>query len=126
MNPVEHPHGGGNHQHIGELTEIFSSTAYEGLLKTELIELIIIALKSSIETCVRCKKKNCSALKNYNKYLETSKPVSRLHVILIHNHFPGKASTVKRGTSAGRKVGLIAARRTGRIRGGKTDTKKEA
>lgn len=52
MNPVEHPHGGGNHQHIG------------------------------------------------------------------------KASTVKRGTPAGRKVGLIAARRTGRIRGGKTDTKK--
>jgi len=47
MNPVEHPHGGGNHQHIG------------------------------------------------------------------------KASTVMRGTSAGRKVGLIAARRTGRIRGGK-------
>merc|ERR1711923_222886 len=47
MNPVEHPHGGGNHQHIG------------------------------------------------------------------------KAPTVMRGTSAGRKVGLIAARRTGRIRGGK-------
>lgn len=45
MNPVEHPHGGGNHQHIGH------------------------------------------------------------------------PSTVKRGTSAGRKVGLIAARRTGRIRG---------
>jgi len=45
MNPVEHPHGGGNHQHIG------------------------------------------------------------------------KASTVKRDTPAGRKVGLIAARRTGRIRG---------
>lgn len=49
MNPVEHPHGGGNHQHIG------------------------------------------------------------------------KASTVMRGTPAGRKVGLIAARRTGRIRGGKGD-----
>merc|ERR1712179_44999 len=47
MSPVEHPHGGGNHQHIG------------------------------------------------------------------------KASTVKRGASAGRKIGLIAARRTGRIRGGK-------
>jgi len=45
MNPVEHPHGGGNHQHIG------------------------------------------------------------------------KASTVKRDTPPGRKVGLIAARRTGRIRG---------
>merc|ERR1712037_559129 len=43
MNPVEHPHGGGNHQHIG------------------------------------------------------------------------KASTVKRGASSGKKVGLIAARRTGRI-----------
>ncbi|CAB0029742.1 unnamed protein product [Trichogramma brassicae] len=53
MNPVEHPHGGGNHQHIGH------------------------------------------------------------------------ASTVKRGTSAGRKIGLIAARRTGRIRGGKTETKKD-
>jgi large subunit ribosomal protein L8e len=46
MNPVEHPHGGGNHQHIG------------------------------------------------------------------------MASTVRRDTPAGRKVGLIAARRTGRIRGG--------
>merc|ERR1712221_28878 len=45
MNPVEHPHGGGNHQHIGH------------------------------------------------------------------------PSTVKRTTSPGRKVGLIAARRTGRIRG---------
>merc|ERR1711976_512979 len=45
MNPVEHPHGGGNHQHIG------------------------------------------------------------------------KPSTIRRDTSAGRKVGLIAARRTGRIRG---------
>jgi len=51
MNPVEHPHGGGNHQHIG------------------------------------------------------------------------KASTVRRGASAGKKVGLIAARRTGRIRGGKTEKK---
>eukprot|EP00126_Sphaerothecum_destruens_P006195 Sdes_comp19257_c0_seq1m10238 len=46
MNPVEHPHGGGNHQHIGS------------------------------------------------------------------------ASTVRRDKSAGAKVGLIAARRTGRIRGG--------
>merc|ERR1712029_1160844 len=53
MNPVEHPHGGGNHQHIG------------------------------------------------------------------------KASTQARGTSAGRKVGLIAARRTGRIRGGKKGSEKE-
>merc|ERR1711976_656667 len=51
MNPVEHPHGGGNHQHIG------------------------------------------------------------------------KASTVRRDTSAGRKVGLIAARRTGRLRGTKTIAK---
>jgi large subunit ribosomal protein L8e len=52
MNPVEHPHGGGNHQHIG------------------------------------------------------------------------KPSTVSRNRSAGKKVGLIAARRTGRIRGGKPETKK--
>lgn len=43
----------------------------------------------------------------------------------FHLQFIGKASTVKRGTSAGRKVGLIAARRTGRIRGGKTEAKKE-
>merc|ERR1711879_27223 len=53
VNPVEHPHGGGNHQHIG------------------------------------------------------------------------KASTVKRGASSGKKVGLIAARRTGRIRGGKKDSDKD-
>ncbi|RWS01348.1 60S ribosomal protein L8-like protein [Dinothrombium tinctorium] len=53
MNPVEHPHGGGNHQHIG------------------------------------------------------------------------KASTVRRDASAGRKVGLIAARRTGRIRGGKKEAKED-
>ncbi|KAK2174014.1 hypothetical protein NP493_835g00005 [Ridgeia piscesae] len=52
MNPVEHPHGGGNHQHIG------------------------------------------------------------------------MASTVRRDTSAGRKVGLIAARRTGRLRGSKQVTGK--
>jgi len=52
MNPVEHPHGGGNHQHIG------------------------------------------------------------------------KASTVRRDTPAGRKVGLIAARRTGRLRGSKQFTSK--
>jgi len=51
MNPVEHPHGGGNHQHVG------------------------------------------------------------------------KATTVRRDTSHGRKVGLIAARRTGRLRGGKTINK---
>ncbi|XP_055604393.1 uncharacterized protein LOC129752646 [Uranotaenia lowii] len=35
-----------------------------------------------------------------------------------HQHI-GKASTVKQGTLPGRKVGLIVARRTGRIRGGK-------
>jgi len=51
MNPVEHPHGGGNHQHIGH------------------------------------------------------------------------ASTVRRDAPAGQKVGLIAARRTGRIRGGKKEVK---
>ena len=49
MNPVEHPHGGGNHQHIGS------------------------------------------------------------------------PSTVKRSTPPGRKVGLIAARRTGLIRGGRKE-----
>merc|ERR1712110_1197352 len=53
MNPVEHPHGGGNHQHIGH------------------------------------------------------------------------PSTVRRDTSPGRKVGLIAARRTGRIRGTREITGKQ-
>lgn len=52
MNPVEHPHGGGNHQHIGH------------------------------------------------------------------------PSTVRRDTPHGRKVGLIAARRTGRIRGGRRGMQK--
>lgn len=53
MNPVEHPHGGGNHQHVG------------------------------------------------------------------------KATTVRRDTPHGRKVGLIAARRTGRLRGGKAIAKED-
>lgn len=53
MNPVEHPHGGGNHQHVG------------------------------------------------------------------------KATTVRRDTPHGRKVGLIAARRTGRLRGGKATVKED-
>lgn len=51
MNPVEHPHGGGNHQHVGH------------------------------------------------------------------------ATTVARDSPPGKKVGLIAARRTGRVRGGSTKTK---
>merc|ERR1719486_1694610 len=51
-------------------------------------------------------------------------PVGHPHGGGNHQHI-GKASTVKRGTSAGRKVGLIAARRTGRIRGGKKNNDKE-
>jgi len=54
MNPVDHPHGGGNHQHIGH------------------------------------------------------------------------PSTVRRDAPAGQKVGLIAARRTGRLRGGKKEINEEA
>jgi large subunit ribosomal protein L8e len=37
----------------------------------------------------------------------------------------GKPSTVKRDTPAGRKVGLIAARRTGRLRGGQRDRRND-
>merc|ERR1712222_136289 len=51
-------------------------------------------------------------------------PVEPPHGGGNHQHI-GKASTVKRGASSGRKVGLIAARRTGRIRGGKKDTDKD-
>merc|ERR1712008_192932 len=51
-------------------------------------------------------------------------PVEHPHGGSNHHHI-GKASTVKRGTSAGRKVGLIAARRTGRIRGGKKNVDKD-
>merc|ERR1711920_979487 len=51
-------------------------------------------------------------------------PVGHPHGGGNHQHI-GKASTVKRGTSPGRKVGLIAARRTGRIRGGKKNADKE-
>ncbi|CDW57474.1 60S ribosomal protein L8 [Trichuris trichiura] len=40
-----------------------------------------------------------------------------------HQHI-GKPSTTRRDASAGRKVGLIAARRTGRIRGTRTDREK--
>ena len=46
-------------------------------------------------------------------------PVEHPHGGGNHQHI-GHPSTVKRSTPAGRKVGLIAARRTGRLRGGKT------
>merc|ERR1719376_267982 len=52
------------------------------------------------------------------------KPVEHPHGGGNHQHI-GKASTVMRDTSAGRKVGLIAARRTGRIRGGKKNEKED-
>merc|ERR1719376_54379 len=51
-------------------------------------------------------------------------PVEHPHGDGNHEHI-GKASTVMRGTSAGRKVGLIAARRTGRMRGGKKNEKED-
>merc|ERR1719322_2204760 len=51
-------------------------------------------------------------------------PVEHPHADGYHQHI-GKASTVKRGASSGKKVGLIAARRTGRIRGGKKDSDKD-
>lgn len=41
-----------------------------------------------------------------------------------HQHI-GKPSTIRRDAPAGRKVGLIAARRTGRLRGTKTVQDKE-
>jgi large subunit ribosomal protein L8e len=50
-------------------------------------------------------------------------PVDHPHGGGNHQHI-GKASTVRRDTSAGRKVGLIAARRTGRIRGVKVEAGK--
>lgn len=42
-----------------------------------------------------------------------------------HQHI-GKASTIRRDASHGRKVGLIAARRTGRIRGTRPEKKEES
>ena len=46
-------------------------------------------------------------------------PVEHPHGGGNHQHI-GHPSTVKRNTPAGCKVGLIAARRTGQLRGGKT------
>lgn len=46
-------------------------------------------------------------------------PVEHPHGGGNHQHI-GKPSTIRRFASAGRKVGLIAARRTGRLRGTRT------
>jgi len=51
-------------------------------------------------------------------------PVEHSHGGGNHQHI-GHPSTVKRDTPAGRKVGLIAARRTGRLRGTKTIIEKK-
>ena len=47
-------------------------------------------------------------------------PVEHPHGGGNHQHI-GKPSTVRRNTPAGRKVGLIAARRTGRLRGSRKE-----
>jgi len=57
-------------------------------------------------------------------YIAISQPVEHPHGGGNHQHI-GKPSTVRRDTSAGRKVGLIAARRTGLIRGGKKNLKED-
>ena len=44
-------------------------------------------------------------------------------ILLLTSIILGMASTVRRDTSAGRKVGLIAARRTGRLTGAKNKEK---
>lgn len=62
MNPVDHPHGGGNHQHIG-----------------------------------------------MGVYLILD--------VQFLTYFAGKASTISRYAVQGQKAGLIAARRTGLLRG---------
>ena len=55
----------------------------------------------------------------YSIVIFVFQPVEHPHGGGNHQHI-GHPSTVKRSTPAGRKVGLIAARRTGRLRGGKT------
>eukprot|EP01098_Paradermamoeba_levis_P003720 TRINITY_DN165_c0_g1_i1.p1 TRINITY_DN165_c0_g1~~TRINITY_DN165_c0_g1_i1.p1 ORF type:complete len:264 (+),score=74.89 TRINITY_DN165_c0_g1_i1:109-900(+) len=52
----------------------------------------------------------------------TMNPVDHPHGGGNHQHL-GKAATVRRDSSAGQKVGLIAARRTGRLRGNKAALK---
>ena len=71
MNPVEHPHGGGNHQHIGK-----ASTVKRGASSGKKVKLIFCCFGSTL-------------------------------------------------TQSAIQVGLIAARRTGRIRGGKKDADKD-
>ena len=51
-------------------------------------------------------------------------PVEHPHGGGNHQHI-GMPSTVRRDTPPGRKVGLIAARRTGRIRGGKKNLRSD-
>ena len=68
--------------------------------------------------------KNCLNFRSQQSYVSVLQPVEHPHGGGNHQHI-GKPSTVKRNTPAGRKVGLIAARRTGRLRGGKSSRGKE-
>ena len=54
----------------------------------------------------------------------SQQPVEHPHGGGNHQHI-GMPSTVRRDTPPGRKVGLIAARRTGRIRGGKKNLRSD-
>ncbi len=77
MNPVEHPFGGGNHQHIGRPSTGNSAFFHAFQL-------------------------------NYSKFSICPLSLTCLELLF----------TAGRYYPAGRKVGMIAARRTGRLRGG--------
>ena len=62
MNPVEHPHGGGNHQHIGHASTVrrdtsagrkvcLRSLACKNIVQSGIVELIFLTFVVMITTC---------------------------------------------------------------------------
>lgn len=94
MNPVDHPHGGGNHQHLGALR-------LSRQLPVAFLPFLVLRCLCSPKLGP-CHRLLCFAL-------------PRLPLLA------GRSGTRSRFAPPGQKVGLIAARRTGRVRGRAAD-----
>jgi large subunit ribosomal protein L8e len=124
MNPVEHPHGGGNHQHIGHP----STTRRDDVAgKKKIVPSTCRATVGQTAGGGRTEKPMLRAGASYHKYRVKRNEWPKVRGVAMnpvehpfgggnHQHI-GHASTVKRSAVPGQKAGLIAARRTGQIKG---------
>jgi hypothetical protein len=105
MNPVDHPHGGGNHQHIGHASTMARVSSVLKLLVGGGGERGAKALLWVICGC-----------RSVDPPSHTQPPPPHTHPPPPHIHTHIGLLLTEEDASAGQKAGLIAARRTGKKR----------